>query len=221
MLSKIFLAKEIQLKWSLLKYEIIFSLLTVLCTGCASTTWVTTTSKDEFTDKSSCKISYGSEFAKGFKKGLGGVTYYPFIEKVNDETIFGIQNDYKMPVGDVQLRIDDNEAIIISYTETPVYYSASSAYKVDLSYMKNLEGVDQQAMQNTIDSTMKNVQKISSPFTATTGDKANLIIQQMKNGSVLKMRVIGFGTNSIQSTSGKYLIDSEFKMALDKCGIKI
>ncbi|WBA15747.1 hypothetical protein [Salinivibrio proteolyticus] len=196
-----------------------FSLMTIFLTGCASTSWTAKNSVDEFTDKKSCKVVYGSDFGKGFSKGLGGIHYYPFIEKIDGEIIFGVHNDYNIPVGDVQLRIDNNKAITISYTETPVFYSASTAQKVDLSYMKNIDGIDQKAMQSTIDSTMKNVQKISIPFTATSGGKANLIIEQMKKGSELKMRIIGFGTNSTQSTSGKYIIDSQFKLALEQCEI--
>ena len=191
----------------------------IALSGCATTTWTSKKSIDEFTDTGSCKIIYGSDFDKGFNKGLGGIHYYPFIEKVNGEIIFGVQGDYKIPVGDVQIRIDKNQAITISYTETPVFYSASTTQPVDLSYMKNIEGIDQKAMQASMDAAMKNVQKISSPFTATDGKKAKLIIEQMKNGTELKMRVIGFGTNSVQSSSGKYKIDHQLITALNECGI--
>ena len=196
-----------------------FLIFVILCSGCATTTWTSKVSIDEFTDNKTCKIIYGSDFGKGFNKGLGGIHYYPFIEKVNDEVIFGVQGDYNIPVGDVQIRVDQHKAITISYTETPVFYSASSAQTVDLSYLKNIEGIDQQAMQESINSTMLNVQKISSPFTATSGEKANLIIRQMKNGSKLKMRVIGFGTNSVQSSSGEYDLDKQFMTVLSECGI--
>ena len=192
----------------------------VLVTGCATTTtWTAKQSVDEFTDKNTCKIVYGSDFGKGFNKGLGGIHYYPFIEKVAGDVIFGVYADYNIPVGDIQIRVDNNEAITISYTETPIYYSATSAANVDLSYLKNIEGVDQKAMQASMDKAMQNVQKISSPFTATSGLKSEKIISQMKNGTELKMRVIGYGTNSVQSTNGSYKLDQQFVAALSECGI--
>jgi len=200
-----------------MKYYLLTFLL-VIISGCATTSWTSKISVDEFTDKQSCKIVYGNDFGKSLNKGLGGIHYYPFIEKAGEEVIFGVHNDYNIPVGDVQIRIDKNEAIIISYTETPVFYSAS--YKVpDTSYMKDIEGIDQEVLQSTMKSSIENMQKIMSPFTATSGEKAQMIIKQMKSGSILKMRIIGHGTNSLQSTSGEYRLDEQLVTSLNACKI--
>lgn len=190
----------------------------IALSGCATSTWSVKNVQDEFTDRTSCKVVYGSDFSKDLVRSSGGIHYYPFIEKVKDEVIFGIHNDYNIPVGDVQIRIDGNEAILISYTETPVYYTATSQ-AIDLSYLKGIEGINQEAMKASIDASMKNVSKMSSPFTATSGEKANKIIDQLKAGNKLKMRIIGFGTNSVASTTGEYELGEIFKISLAGCGI--
>lgn len=193
---------------------------TLILSGCAANkSWQVVSTQDEFTDQRSCKIDYDSGYIKDIRRKVnGGIHYYPFVEKVNNTVIFGVQGDYKIPVGDVQIRIDNNKAISISYTETPVFYSATSKAKVDISYLKS-EGIDNKILQSNIDEMMANVQKISSPFTATSGDKARLIIDQMKKGKLLKMRVIGFGTNSVSSNSGEYLLGEKFVDALNRCNI--
>ena len=186
--------------------------------GCASNPWSARNLQDEFTDQHSCRVVYGSEFQKGFVKGMGGIHYYPFVEKDNNGVIFGIHNDYNIPVGNVQIRIDGNRFIEILSSETPLKYS-SKTLKVDLSYIKNTEGLDAKALQNSMDETMKNVQRMSSPYTATTGEKAEEIIGQLRKGKVLKMRIMGFGVNSAASTTGEYNLGAGFNEALSECGI--
>ncbi|MEW8333930.1 MAG: hypothetical protein AB2692_23580 [Candidatus Thiodiazotropha sp.] len=88
--------------------SVITSIIVYLLAGCSTTTnWMVKNTQDEFTDKKSCMVVYGSDFGKSFVKASGGIHYYPFIEKVNEEIIFGIHNDHNIPVGDVQIRIDN------------------------------------------------------------------------------------------------------------------
>jgi len=198
--------------------KIILSSFVLLLAGCSSTNWFVRNYQDEFTDQRSCRVTYGTDFGKGFVKGMGGIHYYPFIERDSDGVIFGIYNDYNIPVGDVQIRVDGNDYIEISTSETPLRFS-SNKYKVDMSYMENVEGLDQEALQNSMDTAMKNVQKISSPYIAAAGDKASQIISQLRNGNTLKMRIIGFGANSVASTTGEYNLGEDFRQGLSKCGI--
>lgn len=198
--------------------RVFWVVLSTVITGCAATSWTSSSTKDEFTDETSCKVLYGNTFGREFVKAQGGIHFYPFIERRQGQVIFGVHNDYGVPTGDVQVRVDNNEAVTISYTETPVFYSASSN-AVDLSYLKSVEGVDQEAMQTTLDESMKNIGKMSSPFTATSGDKAKKIIEAMKSGSIMKMRVIGFGTNSSATNVGEYTLNQDLLAALAECGL--
>lgn len=197
---------------------LIFLAIMTLVTGCASNPWEVSSTQDEFTDQRFCRVVYGSDFQKGFVKGMGGIHYYPFVENGSDGIIFGIHNDYNIPVGNIQIRIDGNKFIEILHSETPLRFS-SNAMKVDMSYMKSIEGIDADAMQKSMNEAMENVQKISSPYTATTGEKAKQIVSQLRHGSVLKLRIMGFGANSVASTTGEYKLGEGFRNALTKCGI--
>ena len=186
--------------------------------GCATSPWSAKNFRDEFTDQHSCRVVYGSDFQKGFIKGMGGIHYYPFVEKDKDGVIFGIHNDYNVPVGNVQIRVDGNKFIEINSSETPLKYSPNTL-KVDLSYIKSTEGLDANALQKSMDKTMKDVQRMSSPYTATTGEKAEKIIDQLRKGKVLRIRIMGFGVNSAASTTGEYNLGAGFNDVLSKCGI--
>ena len=85
--------------------------------------------------------------------------------------------------------------------------------------MKGIEGVDAEAMEKSMAATMENVQKMSSPYTATAGEKAEKIVDQLQVGKVLKMRIIGFGVNSVATTTGEYALGEDIKQALANCGI--
>jgi hypothetical protein len=198
--------------------QILLSVLVLFLSACASTNWSAKNYQDEFTDQKTCRVVYGTDFGKGIVKGMGGIHYYPFIEIGPDGVVFGIHNDYDVPVGDVQIRVDGNSFIAISQSETPLRLS-SSAYEIDTSYMKDIEGIDAEAMQNSMNATMENVQKMSSPYTATTGEKAEKIISELRVGKMMKMRIIGFGVNSAASTTGEYALGEEFRQALAGCGI--
>lgn len=51
-------------------------------------------------------------------------SYYPYIEIVDKDLRVGVKSGgrYLIPVGDVQLRIDQNPAWTISTSETPIDY---------------------------------------------------------------------------------------------------
>jgi len=198
--------------------QVLLSVLVLFLSACASTNWSAKNYQDEFTDEKTCRVVYGTDFGKGIVKGMGGIHYYPFIENGPDGVVFGIHNDYDVPVGDVQIRVDENGSIAISQSETPLRL-ASSAYEVDTSYMKGIEGIDAEAMQNSMNATMENVRKMSSPYTATTGEKAEKIISQLRVGKIMKMRIIGFGVNSVASTTGEYALGEELRQALAGCDI--
>ncbi|MCP4597807.1 hypothetical protein [Neptuniibacter sp.] len=170
------------------------------------------------TDKSSCSVTLGSDLARGFIKSQGGIHYYPFFSKGETGAVFGVHNDYNIPVGNVQIRVDSNEMIELSTQETPLRY-APKLHSTDLSYIKNNDQIDKEALKKSMDTMMNDVHKISSPYTAVEGAKAEMIIDQIKTGSVLKMRVLGLAVNTAGSTVGEHKIDKTLIDALAKCGI--
>ena len=64
---------------------------------------------------------------------------------------------------------------------------------------------------------MKNMTKTLSPYTATTGDKAWTILNEMLKGKKMIYRTIGL--NQAASTTGEVLLDESLLQSLRDCGI--
>jgi hypothetical protein len=214
-----------------MKYSsIVFSL--VILTGCASITpkveWVASTEFDRFTDQTTCTVTTGSLYTQS-----SVFTYtnhlYPFIEVVEDELRVGLKSGgkYKVPVGDIQLRIDKNKAWDISMSETPVNVKpnphASAQVDVMTEYAKNLPPEQQALVVNSYKAAMSSTGKMLSPYTATTGDKAKAIVKEMLKGNVLIYRTLGFSQipNYGGGTTGEFILNGSLQTALNKCQIKI
>lgn len=199
-------------------YSIVIS--TILLTGCAISLtkpltgplWVSTSSKDEFTDQVTKMVTVGERPNENFLI-TQSLHYYPFVGTHDGEVYVGIRSGgtYRMPVGTVQLRIDDNPAWTINTEETPVLFAPKPpSVSVDSA---NMAGIVNN-MQNEM---MNNMSKTLSPYTAATGDKARRIIREMINGKVIKYRIIGF--NQVGSSTGEVKIDESFIEALKVIGI--
>jgi hypothetical protein len=214
-----------------MKYLSMFIAMSVL-TGCASTTpkveWIASTELDRFTDQTACTVTTGSLYTQS-----SVFTYtnhlYPFIEVVEDELRVGLKSGgkYKVPVGDVQLRIDKNKAWAISMSETPVNVKPDpqTSAQVDImtEYAKNLPPEQQALVVNSYKAAMSSTGKILSPYTATTGDKAKAIVKEMLKGNTLIYRTLGFSQVPTLggSTTGEFLLDKSLEAALNKCQIII
>lgn len=197
-------------------------LLALVMSGCAtgpgqSVEWITVRNTDQFTDKSTCGVTVGSFYT------VGGVFtasnhYYPYIESVNGELRVGIRSGgrFKIPVGDVQLRIDQNPAWTIATGETPVDYVPEGQLKAMQAYGGDAK--QQQMLESTYKAALQASAQAMSPFTAATGEKAEKILAQMKTGKVLIYRTLGM--NQAASTTGEYALDQSLSKALTECGIK-
>jgi hypothetical protein len=143
--------------------------------------------------------------------------YYPFAAVKNGQIRFGVKcgGTIPIPVGSVQIRIDDNPAWTISSSETPVDLVPQASVG---QQPKTAPGeADDDTFNQMYNMSMKGMARIMSPFTATTGEKAQAIINQMAKGRKLKYRTIGM--NQAASTTGEYAIDESFVDGLIKCGI--
>lgn len=205
---------------------------TVALIGCASTTpkieWVASTEFDRFTDQTACAVTTGSLYTQS-----SVFTYtnhlYPFIEVVKGELRVGLKSGgkYKVPVGDVQLRIDKNKAWNISMSETPVDVKPNPQVNTQLDvmteYAKSLPPEQQALVVNSYKAAMNSTGKMLSPYTATTGDKAKAIVKEMLQGKTLIYRTLGFSnvSNYGGGTTGEFLLDGSLQTALNKCKIEI
>lgn len=197
--------------------------------GCASTmqpqeSWVSTIKADEFTDEITCSVTAGTFQSSGLSFTQQS-HYYPVVRTVDDELMVGVISGgrYPIPVGNVQLRIDDHETWTIEASETPVdgeNSMADMAFSDSMTnaYTANMTEEQKAQYLAVMEATKQNTAGIMSPETLTTGDKAKAILEQIRSGKELKVRVLGFGMQ--KSTTGRHPIDSSLEQALNECGIK-
>lgn len=169
--------------------------------------WIAIETKDEFSDKITKMVTIGEVPSDDTLVTRTGNTY-PFIGILDGEIYVGVRSGgrYRIPVGTIQMRIDDNTAYTITTDENPIVSNTSMP-----SYTGINNDIFAQAMQNTT--------KIMSPFTATSGDKAKAILKEMLHGKVLKYRLIGL--NQAISTTGVVVLDSSLEEALNMIGINM
>lgn len=197
--------------------------------GCASTStpqesWVSTIKVDEFTDEVTCTVVAGTQQSNGFSYSQQN-RYYPVIKSLNGELLVGVTSGgtVPLPVGNVQLRVDGNDTWTIEASETPVDGKnslADVAYSDSMTeaYTTNMSAEQKAQYLAVLEATKKNTAGIMSPETLATGDKAKAILEQIKTGTELKVRVLGFGMQP--STTGRHVIDQSLIQALKECGIK-
>jgi hypothetical protein len=180
--------------------------------------WITVRNTDKFTDKSTCAVTVGSFYTR---RGVytASNSYYPYIEAVDGDLRVGVKSGgrYLIPVGDVQLRIDQNTAWTISTSETPLDYVPEGQLKAMQAYAPK-DPQQQQLIASTYKTAMEGAARSMSPFTAATGEKARSILAQMRAGHSMIYRTVGL--NQAASSTGEYAIDQSLETALSECGIK-
>jgi hypothetical protein len=124
---------------------------------------------------------------------------------------------FSIPVGDVQLRIDQNKAWTISTSETPLDYVPEGQLKAMQAYAPK-DPQQQQVVENAYKTAMEATARSMSPFTAATGEKARSILREMRAGKTVIYRTVGL--NQAASTTGEYALDKSLETALNQCGIK-
>lgn len=185
-----------------------------LLSGCAAgPTWQATGSTDEFTDKTTMMVTT-SEFPSSGSIVTRSLHFYPVVRKEGDEIFVGLMSGgrFKIPVGTVQLRIDQNEAWTITPQETPISMMPSAP-----QYALNLPPEQAALVKQAQDQAMLNVTQLMSPYTVTGGEKAKKILKQMLSGKNLKYRTVGI--NQAASTTGETVIDPSLAESLRLIGI--
>ena len=207
--------------------KLYLTMASLLLSGCASVQpeWVSWSETDEFTDNTLCRATVGSIYSQNSVYTMTG-NFYPFIEKVNGEIIVGLTSGgkVKMPVGDIQLRIDNNKAWDINTDETPADPDNLPKYMQAMQsnsalYTQNLSDEEKKLVEDAFEKTSNSTAKMVSTFTATTGEKALLIINEMLQGKEVIYRTKGFINNG--STTGRFKLDSSLPLSMEKCGINI
>lgn len=182
--------------------------------GCASgSVWKATGTTDEFTDKTTMMVTTG-DFTAGSSIITSSLKFYPVVRKEGGEIYVGLMSGgrFKIPVGTVQLRIDQNEAWTITPQETPVSMMPEAP-----QYALNLPPEQDELVKNAQAQAMTNMAQVMSPYTIAGGDKAKKILKQMLAGHTLKYRTVGI--NQAASTTGEVEIDPSLAQSLRLIGI--
>lgn len=181
--------------------------------GCAGSVWKATGSTDEFTDKTTMMVTTG-DFSAGSSIITSMLKFYPVVRKEGGQVYVGVMSGgrFKIPVGTVQLRIDQNEAWTITPQETPVSLMPAAP-----QYVLNLPPEQAAIVKNAQEQAMINATQMMSPYTITGGDKAKKILKQMLAGKVLKYRIVGI--NQAASTTGEVELDASLAESLSLVGI--
>ncbi|AHG41102.1 hypothetical protein N018_13130 [Pseudomonas syringae CC1557] len=198
-----------------MKRIIALSVFAFFLGGCASgAVWKATGSTDEFTDKTTMMVTTGD-----FSTSSGIITstlkFYPVVRKEGGQVYVGVMSGgrFKIPVGTVQLRIDQNEAWTITPQETPVSLMPAAP-----QYVLNLPPEQAAIVKNAQEQAMINATQMMSPYTIAGGDKAKNILKQMLAGKVLKYRTVGI--NQAASTTGEVALDPSLAESLRLVGIE-
>lgn len=182
--------------------------------GCATgNTWKATGSTDEFTDKTTMMVTTG-DFTTGSSIYTSSLKFYPVVRKEGGEIYVGLMSGgrFKIPVGTVQIRIDQNQAWTITPQETPV-----GLVPAQPEVVLDLPAEQAELIKRTQAQAMESVYKIMSPYTITGGDKAKSILKQMLTGQVLKFRTVGI--NQAASTTGEVVLDESLAQSLRLIGV--
>lgn len=167
--------------------------------------WEVTQSLDQFTDVNTKMVTFG-DFSSSKAVFTSSLNYYPFVGMIGDDLVVGLRSGGKFPIptGTVQIRIDENEAWTIEPSETPLVLAPAQSTMPALT----MDSQKDAALAATQKQMVESIQKMSSPFTVATGDKAKLIVKQMMAGKKILFRSVG--VNQAGSSTGRAEIDQSF-----------
>ncbi len=199
----------------------------LILSGCASNEnkgpWRASVSIDRFTDEVDCFVSvaeyWGSDIFYTKQNH-----YYPYIQQKKGELRVGLKSGGKfpIPVGNVKLRIDSNEAWQILVSESPVD-SSQFSNMISPDYVKNItQNLDEKnkaLIEKTFSDQQQFTSQMLSTYTAATGEKAKNILKEMLSGSILITQTTGIP--GFKSTLGEAPLNQSLQKALSDCKIVI
>ena len=176
-------------------------------------TWTARTTTDKFTDQTSCRVMYGSEYDRAFGRQLFavGIAYYFMAENRAGDVRVGITAEPQIPIaGEVQLRVDQNPYITLNLADTPI--DSGGSYM-----MPNMDAYPPE-LKAQMEANFKQIGAMASPYRVVTGEKAKAVLNQIVAGKILRWRVVG--VNQYLSSTGE-VKTTGLAQALAQCAIPI
>lgn len=193
-------------------------------TGCAAAApglvmpvWSSSQRTDRFTDAPTCRVTLTTSMRVDSYRSFA-VRYYPYVERRGSEVRVGLMSHpgLALPVGAVQLRIDDLPAWTIEPFETPVDSAVMNPNLLVGQLPAGASPAQTEAVRRSAEIMSTTMTQSMSPYTAATGAKALQIVAQMKAGDRVIFRTTGANA---ASSAGEAPLGAEFTHAADECGI--
>ena len=199
---------------------IITVLLLLCCTSCVvmyPAKWEAITVIDELTGEQTCRV-------RALSPMQTHSSFYPIVDMANDEVRVGMHSpdENPLPVGDIQLQVDNHYRFLIKQTDMPYYLQQ----QVDITprilaghgpYLNNSKRAQRDQLQLSFSTSTAKALNTTSPYTVATGNIAKHLFNLMLTGDFLEYKV--FATTQHGTTSGRYPLDANFLKSLQQCGI--
>ena len=188
-----------------------------LLPACVTNGWNAINQYDEFTDTKICRVERGTQAGRDFARGFTGIYFsqHFYAENHNGEVRAGVRTEPPLPIGgDVQIKVG-NKLYTLTSADAPI--DIAPTIPMDTSAAENAMGKEYAA---TLQNMSKDIQKLSSPYRAYTGNKAKALLRNIANAQgEVKFRVVGI--NAAASATGSFTVNEEFTTALQACGINL
>lgn len=196
---------------------ILLCLALMSLTACVTTNWQATNHYDDFTDTKICRVERGTQGQREFTRGFTGIyfTQHFYAENYDGEVRAGVRTEPPLPIsGDVQIKVGPK---LYTLTSKDVPMDVAPSVPINTEAAEKALGAEYAA---SIETMTKNIQQLSSPYRAFTGQKAKTLLHDITNtDEEIKFRVIG--VNTAISGTGSFTAGEDFKAALQACDIKL
>lgn len=188
-----------------------------LLSACVTNGWNATNHYDEFTDTKICRIERGTQAGRDFARGFTGIYFsqHFYAENHNGEVRAGVRTEPALPIGgDVQIKVGSK---LYTLTSADVPLDVVPTIPMDTSAAEQYMG---KAYGDTLKNMTTDIQKLSSPYRAYTGEKAKALLRDIANTTdEVKFRVIG--VNAAASVTAAFKAGEDFTAALHTCSIDL
>lgn len=205
-----------------MNHKLKYLAIAVLLTGCASApqvSWYTTVDVDEFEDEMACTVTQASVYTNSAAYTYNN-HFYPAVRFDPKGLFVGVISggNFKIPVGDVRLRIDQNSPVTLYSANTPeTSMSATQQQATSMvdAYTQNMTDEQKEQAQKTFKAAMSASSKMLLPYTFLDGEEAAKLLSQMKSGKSIKLQRIAIGQQT--SSVGEHFIDASFNSSINEC----
>ncbi|WP_305407869.1 hypothetical protein [Photobacterium leiognathi] len=179
--------------------------------------WEAITVIDELTGEQTCRV-------RALSPMQTHSSFYPMVDMANGHIRVGMHSpdENPLPVGDIQLQIDNHYRFLIKQADMPYYLQQ----QIDITprilaghgpYLNHSKRAQRDQLQLSFSTATAKALASRSPYTVATGNNAKHLFDLMLMGDFLEYKILA--TELHASTSGRYPLNRDFLNSLQQCGI--